>query len=458
LIWFRQDLRLTDNPALTDAAATGRPLVPVYLYEAETVGAAARWWLHHSLANLSQSLAQAGTPLILRQGKASSAIPALAKELGASAVYWNRQYEPDAIARDAAIKSELKAQGIEAKSFKAQLLVEPFEVATKAGTPFKVFTRFWEAARATISIAPALPAPKQLTAFAPAPTSLQLEGLSLLPQKPNWAAGFSDHWQPGEMGAQAALERFLDHGLQDYASGRDRPDRASTSRLSPHLHFGDIGPAQIWRAVTARAADRNSDKLLAELGWREFAHHLLYHFQDLSHISLRREFEHFPWSVDEPALLAWQRGRTGYPIVDAGMRELWATGWMHNRVRMIVASFLIKHLMMPWQVGAKWFWDTLVDADLANNSASWQWVAGSGADAAPYFRIFNPILQGEKFDPDGIYVKTHVPELRAVDPTFIHKPWLSPVPPANYPAPIVDHATARARALSAFSNLPKSAN
>jgi deoxyribodipyrimidine photo-lyase len=338
------------------------------------------------------------------------------------------------------------------------VLVEPFEVATKAGTPFKVFTRFWEAARATISMTPALPAPRQLTAFVPAPTSEQLEELALLPKRPNWAAGFNDHWQPGEAGAQLALERFLDHGLQDYAAGRDRPDRASTSRLSPHLHFGDIGPAQIWRAVTARAADRNSDKLLAELGWREFAHHLLYHFQDLSHISLRQEFEHFPWVVDEPALLAWQRGRTGYPIVDAGMRELWATGWMHNRVRMIVASFLIKHLMMPWQVGATWFWDTLVDADLANNSASWQWVAGSGADAGPYFRIFNPILQGEKFDPDGIYVKTHVPELRAVDPAFIHKPWLAPVPPANYPAPIVDHATARARALSAFSNLPKSAN
>ncbi len=471
LLWFRQDLRVNDNPALSAALAAGHPVIAVYIAESSptvgrfnphahtphVTGGASRWWLHHSLQALTRDLAALNVPLIIRQGSPQDIIPALVSESRATAVYWNRLYEPFATMRDAPIKSGLKASGIDTQSFNAQLLVEPFAVATKAGSPFKVFTRFWEAARAIIDVGPPAPVPRKQTGPLPALSGLALDDLRLLPTRPNWAKSFEPVWQPGEAGANAALDLFLENGLSHYAAERDRPDRASTSRLSPHLHFGEIGPRQIWRAIGARSPDRNSDKLLAELGWREFAHHLLHHFPTLPEKSLRPEFDHFPWEEDPAAFKAWCHGQTGYPIVDAGMRELWTTGWMHNRVRMVVASFLVKHLMVPWQMGAEWFWDTLVDADLANNAASWQWVAGSGADAAPYFRIFNPILQGEKFDPNGDYVRRFVPELRELPDSLIHKPWTAEHPPKDYPPPIIDHGAARARALSAFAALPKPA-
>ena len=308
-----------------------------------------------------------------------------------------------------------------------------------------------------MKLEPDYAAPQRLSSTAVQIASLELDNLELLPRRPNWAKGFEDYWQPGEHGADLALARFIASSLKSYAIERDRPDCPSTSRLSPHLHFGEISPARIFRTINTVCDDRNGQKFLAELGWREFAHYLLFHFPQMTTKSLRPEFDFFPWEDDEGALRAWQKGLTGYPIVDAGMRELWTTGWMHNRVRMIVASFLVKHLMIPWQTGAQWFADTLVDADLASNIASWQWVAGSGADAAPYFRIFNPILQGEKFDPNGDYVRKFVPELAHVPHAFIHRPWTMPNPPAGYPAPIIDHGAARARALSAFAELGKAA-
>jgi deoxyribodipyrimidine photo-lyase len=461
LVWFRQDLRCFDNPAFAQAMASGQPVYALYIldqgpHDPHPLGGASKWWLHHSLARFQADLAQLNVPLIVQAGSAEPVLADLVDQLSISKVFWNRLYEPHAISRDARIKADLKARLIEVQSYNAQLLVEPFTLATKGGTPFKVFTRFWEAARAQLTIDPPLPLPRpQLGPNKISGDFPALADLHLLPVRPNWASGFETVWQPGEAGAQAALDRFIGSALPHYAAERDRPDRPSTSRLSAHLHFGEIGPRQVYRAVTAQIPDRNADKLLAELGWREFAHHLLYHFPDLSHKSLRPEFDHFPWEEDPPALTAWCKGLTGYPIVDAGMRELWATGWMHNRVRMVAASFLVKHLMVPWQRGAAWFWDTLVDADLANNAASWQWVAGSGADAAPYFRIFNPILQGEKFDPEGHYVRRWVPELRDMPNGFIHKPWEAPIPPAHYPPPIIDHGAARARALSAFAALPK---
>ena len=464
LVWFRQDLRLADNPALRDAIATGAPIVPVYVLDDETPGAwamggASRWWLHRSLSSLSGDLAKLGLRLILRRGRAAAALDALIAETGASGVYWNRCYEPFAIARDTAIKTGLETRGLAAKSFNASLLFEPWTIVSKSGTPFRVFTPFWKACLAAEPPPSPLPAPAGATAPARHPRSDKLEDWNLLPTKPDWARGFS-LWTPGEAGAQARLGAFVETALGGYAGLRDRPDIEATSRLSAHLHFGEISPRQCFHAGAA------SPKFLAELGWREFAHHLLFQLPDLPETALRAEFRDFPWREDAAKLRAWQKGATGYPIVDAGMRELWRTGWMHNRVRMIVASFLVKHLLIPWQAGQAWFWDTLVDADLANNSASWQWVAGCGADAAPYFRIFNPMLQGAKFDPEGVYVRRYVPELAALPNAHIHAPWEAPADVLSragvklgttYPNPIVDHGEARARALAAFQSLKEAA-
>ena len=475
LHWFRTDLRLDDNPALAEAAAHGSALA-VFVDENDPGhrprGGAARWWLHHSLHALSADLSARGGRLILLRGEARQLVPALARHLGVAGVTWNRRYGAAERATDAAIKADLKEAGIAATSFNGHLLYEPMEIRSQAGGPMRVFTPFWKACRATRPVEAPIPAPARLDApdFAPFPGTLpDLAALGLLPTRPDWAGGLRAAWQPGEAGAKARLEAFLDGPLKGYAEDRNRPNFPSTSRLAPHLAFGDISPRRIWQRVEmaretgeTKAGAKDAEKFFSELGWREFAYHLLFHYPDLATANYQKKFDAFPWVADAQALAAWQKGRTGYPIVDAGMRELWETGFVHNRVRMIVASFLIKHLMLDWRAGEAWFWDTLCDADPANNAASWQWVAGSGADAAPYFRIFNPIGQGEKFDPEGNYVRRFVPELAHMPREFIHKPWEAPALVLHaagvrlgetYPRPIVRHETARERALEAFRSL-----
>jgi len=468
LLWFRLDLRLADNPALAAAVAAGRPVVAVFVLDDAdagewAAGGASRWWLHHSLASLDASLRACGGRLVLRRGPAADAIDRLVAETGAAAVYWNRRYEPWASARDAGIKASLLRRGIEARSFNAGLLREPWDIRTGAGGPYKVFTPFWKALRASLGAVAPTPAPARIPAPQRQPASDALGDWRLTPARPDWAFGLRAAWVPGEAAAARRLIAFLDGAVQHYADRRNIPADPGTSRLSPHLHFGEIGPRQVWHAASATEDGNGIERFLSEIAWREFSYHLLHHFPDLPAQPLRPGFAAFPWA-DEPAgLQAWQQGRTGYPIVDAGMRELWATGWMHNRVRMITASFLVKDLMLPWRAGEDWFWDTLVDADLASNSASWQWVAGCGADAAPYFRVFNPSLQGAKFDPQGDYVRRWVPELSGMADGLIHTPWKARrVDLADagvrlgidYPAPILDHAAARDRALAAFHALP----
>jgi deoxyribodipyrimidine photo-lyase len=463
IVWFRQDLRLADNPALTAAARAGA-VIPLFILDDDSpgrwkIGGAARWWLHESLTALNADLEKRGSQLIVRRGRATEIIDDLLRETGAGEVYWNRLYEPFHIARDTAIKASLESRGVKATSFNASLLVEPWAIKTGADAPYKVFTPFWRAASSKYDGASPTAAPKSLPLPATWPRSERLADWRLQPTRPNWARVFPDHWSPGEAGARRRLSEFLARGLAHYADGRDRPDQDNTSRLSPHLHWGEIGPRQIWHAVRAAAErepklERHAAKFQAELGWREFSYNLLYHFPTLPERNFRPAFDSFPWDDNEAAFAAWTRGHTGYPLVDAGMRELWATGTMHNRVRMVAASFLVKHLLIPWQRGAAWFWDTLVDADLASNSASWQWVAGSGADAAPYFRVFNPVLQGEKFDPDGAYVRRWVPELRDCDNRTIHRPWdASNFAGLSYEKPIVEHGRARTRALDAVAKL-----
>lgn len=459
LVWFRQDLRLADNPALEAGIRTGS-VIPVYILDDEAagewkMGGASRWWLHKSLEALARDLEARGSRLVLRRGKAGDALQDLIAQTAATHVFWNRQYEPWATSRDKALKSQLKTNGIATESFNASLLVEPWDIRTGSGGPFKVFTPFWKACLSTFKTPTQIPTPASIPAPVKWPTSEKLKDWSLLPTRPNWAAPFTQHWQPGEQGAEKRLAAFVQNAMSRYAEGRDRPDLPLTSRLSPHLHFGELSPNTVWHAAKSAAqafhSERSADKFLAEIGWREFSYHLLFAFPDLPSRNFRQDFDRFPWLDDERGFKAWTRGRTGYPIVDAGMRELWTTGYMHNRVRMVAASFLVKHLLVHWRKGEAWFWDTLLDADLASNAASWQWVAGSGADAAPYFRIFNPILQGEKFDPEGEYVRRWVPELKACEPEHIHQPWRSPnFASFRYPAPIVDHARARARALDNY--------
>lgn len=465
LCLFTTNLRLADHPALDAAVRIGTPVIPLYVLDdegpaAHRLGGAARWWLHHSLSALAKDLATRGSRLILRRGSLAATVADVTRETGATQVFFTRRYGPDALTTEASLNAALTPLRATARRFGGQLLWEPEDILTATGTPYKVFTPFYNAAKARGAITTPLPAPAQLPAPPDWPRSDALADWRLTPGTPDWAAGFSKIWQPGEAGAQAATEDFLSDAVVAYTTGRDMPGRRGTSRLSPHLHFGEISPRSIWHrahfaASAAPAKSRGTEAFLREIAWREFSHHLLHHFPTLPDSSFRPEFENFPWVEDAVALACWQRGQTGYPIVDAGMRELWATGWMHNRVRMIVASFLVKDLMIHWRHGAAWFWDTLVDADLAANSANWQWVAGSGADAAPYFRVFNPVLQGRKFDPDGAYVRRWVPEITALPDRFIHAPWDAPEPPraAVYPAPMVDHAKARARALAAFKAL-----
>ncbi len=456
LVWFGSDLRLTDNPALERAIARGFAVVPVFIWAPKEdapwpPGAASRWWLHQSLERLQEALEQRGSKLIVRRGPTAETLLALAAENGARAIFWNRRYEPAVIARDREVERYARERGIATEICAGNLLFEPGTILNNDGKPFRVFTAFWRACLLQPDLPHPTPAPDRLHSPAPWPRSMAIAELGLAP-KIDWAGGLRETWQPGELPAATRLKSFRESALKSYTVDRDRPDHLGTSRVSPHLHFGEVSARQVWHELRSH---KTAEPYLRQIAWREFSYHLLFHFPHTPQEPLRPEFRAFPWRVDAQALTAWTQGKTGYPLVDAGMRELWRTGWMHNRVRMLAASFLVKHLMTQWQEGAAWFWDTLVDADLANNTMGWQWSAGCGADAAPYFRIFNPVIQGEKFDPEGAYVRRWIPELADVPARWIHKPWESPNPPAakKYPAPIVDHGAARTRALAAFASL-----
>ena len=465
IVWFRQDLRLADNPALHAAAKSGAKILPVYVLDDENagewkMGGASRWWLHHSLASLNADL---GEKMVFLKGDACVQIASLAQGIKASAVYWNRCYEPWRINRDKIIKQNLKEMNIAVESFNGSLLWEPWEVLKSDNTPYKVFTPFYrKGCLSKDEPRKPLAAPKDVQ-FLEYKDGLSLSGLNLLPAKPQprWDKKMEDFWEIGEKGAQKSLKHFLNNGLNDYKEGRNFMMKENVSRLSPRLHFGEISPNQVWHAARAKEGEltKDVDHFCSELGWREFSYSLLFHFPDLPRKNLQSRFDAFPWQQSDKNLAAWQRGQTGYPIVDAAMRELWETGYMHNRARMVVGSFLVKHLLLHWHHGEDWFWDCLVDADLPNNAASWQWIAGSGADAAPYFRIFNPVLQGEKFDPEGEYIRRFVPELKDMPNSHIHKPWeATPLIlkaagvelGKTYPNPIVDHSAARDLALEAF--------
>lgn len=474
LIWFREDLRLSDNPALDVAISSGEPVTALYVFEdaprgGRGLGGASLWWLAQSLRAFAEDCAALGLPFAIRRGQAAKEVRAAIDEAGVSRIVWNRRYDAASIAIDSSLKDELTSNGYEVDSFNARLLHEPWEVASKAGTPLKVYSPYWRAAQALGAPRDPIAKPSKAKIKPGAKLiGLSVDELELEPTKPDWSGGMREAWRPGEAGAAKALKRFIEESLKGYGEGRDRPDRNGTSRMSPYLRFGEISPYQLWHAVERAEADGEAsgsdvEKYRSELGWREFSYHLLYNFPDLATENFNDRFDAFPWpKPDDRHRKAWRKGLTGYPIVDAGMRQLWSTGWMHNRVRMVAASFLIKHLMIDWRDGEDWFWDTLVDADPANNAASWQWVAGSGADAAPYFRVFNPSLQGQKFDPKGDYVRAFVPELAKLPAKHIHEPWNAPEDVLKsagvtlgetYPRPIVDHGESRDRALAAFGKL-----
>ena len=467
IFWFRQDLRLHDNPALKAAAESGE-LLPVFILDDENAGkwssgGAARLWLHHSLTSLQKSL---GGKLSIYRGRAEEIIPQLCRDHQVPVVFWNRCYEPWRIERDKKIKRRLQKQSVEAQSFNGSLLWEPWQILKKDGTPYKVFTPFYKSARTNTQATPSvpLPAPANLALIHDHSASLTIDDLALRPDHP-WCEKVERHWQIGEEGAQELLEEFIENKIDQYGHGRDYPAREGTSRLSPHLHFGEISPRQIWERVNEVGFDDHIEIFKSELGWREFSYYLLYHFPKMPQKNLKSQFDRFPWWANQQWLERWQQGRTGIPFVDAGMRELWLTGHMHNRVRMIVASFLVKNLLIDWRCGAAWFWDCLVDADLASNSASWQWVAGCGTDAAPFFRIFNPVTQGQKFDPDGTYTRHYVPELKELPSKYLFSPWNAPEPTLEqagvrlgdtYPFPLVDLQQSRQKALDALKRVSSS--
>lgn len=473
IVWFRQDLRLHDHAALAAAVAAGGPLIPVYVLDEETPGrwapgAASRWWLRQSLTSLDADLRKRGSGLILAQGPALNVLTDLAAETGARAIYWSRGYEPWAVKLERALHGALEGAGVRCRRFSGSLLFEPEYMVTGSGDPYRVFTPFYKSCLKQAAPGAGLAAPASLPRVPDGVESDKLETWNLQPTKPDWAGAIAAAWTPGEAGARSRLDVLVGKILEGYKETRDRPDLDGTSRLSPHLHFGEVSPRDVWNAVASaadakgRKLDKGAESFLRELVWREFSYHLLFHWPHFPSSPFRPEFAKFPWREDAAGLAAWQQGRTGYPIVDAGLRELWATGWMHNRVRMIAASFLVKHLLISWQQGAAWFWGTLVDADLANNSASWQWVAGCGADAVPYFRIFNPVLQGKKFDPEGAYVKSWVPELAKLPKAKIHEPWKAREADLEkagimlgdtYPEPIVNLSAGRARALEAYETV-----
>ena len=470
IVWFREDLRLSDNPALHAAVSSGRPLVLLYILDEQTkglrpLGGASKWWLDKSLRALAADIKQAGAQLTLRSGQSADVLDTVIEETGAETIFWNRRYDQPERDLDAAIKEDLTQRGLDVSSHNARLLNEPWQVETNAGGYYKVFTPYWRAARNNFVARDTYGRHKTLSG--PKHESESLDDWGLHPSNPDWSTGFDD-WTPGEDGAIARLTDFLDGPINGYKEDRNRPDLdMSTSGLSPHLRFGEIGPLQIWRAVHAgmeagTIPEKDGHTFLSEIGWREFSHTLLFYNPALASENYNDSFEFMPWRKDKNAFDAWTKGQTGYPMVDAGMRQLWQTGWMHNRVRMIVASFLTKHLLLPWQDGEAWFWDTLVDADPANNAASWQWTAGSGADAAPYFRVFNPISQGSKFDETGAYVRRFCPELKDLPDKYLHAPWEASEEILNksgiqlgktYPKPIVDHSGARQRALDAYDTL-----
>lgn len=468
VVWFRQDLRLADHAALRAACARGA-VVPLYIWAPDEEGTwppggASRVWLHQSLQRLAASLAEVGSRLILRSGPSLEALRDVVRTTGASAVYWSRRYEPASMARDKLVKAALREDGIEAESFNGSLLHEPWTVTTKAGEPCKVFTPFWRTCVAEEVRREAWGAPEVIGAPEGWPRSEELERWALLPEI-RWDEGIREAWTPGEQGAHERLGEFVRGDMAAYDTGRNRPDEDGSSRLSPHLHFGELSPQQVWAA--AMAVDGDGERFgesrrifLAEVGWREFAYHLLYHFPHTAEQPLREQYCRFRWAGTPAEFRRWTRGQTGVPLVDAAMRDLWRTGWMPNRPRMVVASFLTKNLLVPWQDGAGWFWDTLVDADLASNSMGWQWTAGCGADAAPYFRIFNPVSQAEKFDPKGDYIRRWVPELAALENKALFAPWTARDVELRaagvrlgetYPEPLVDLKESRQRALDAYA-------
>ena len=464
VMWFRQDLRIADNPAFMNACESSRPVLPIYILDDVNsgrwkTGAASRWWLHESLRKLNESL---GGNLCLAKGDARSVLERIAQEFSVEGIFWNRCYEPWRIRRDSEIKNSLSAERIAARSWNGSLLVELFDLVKDDGEPYRVFTpffkKFWRLRSSKFRAAFGVPPTRNLVGC----KVCELGELELLPKTP-WHRKMENEWRPGEIGAHIRLSKFLEAGVEGYKVGRDYPARRNVSRLSPHLHFGEISPNQIWSGIAdSLQGGGNSDAeyFLREMAWREFSYSLLFFNPDLPTRNLQAKFDEFPWQESAGCLEAWQSGRTGYPIVDAGMRELWSTGYMHNRVRMIAGSFLVKNLLLHWRCGASWFWDTLVDADLANNSASWQWVAGCGVDAVPYFRIFNPISQGQKFDPEGTYVRRFCPELSKLPAKYVHSPWQAPTAILDaaglelgetYPRPIVDLKRSRTRALEAFA-------
>jgi deoxyribodipyrimidine photo-lyase len=476
IVWFTQDLRLSDNACLHAAVASRYPILPVYILDDVTpgefaMGGASRWWLRKSLASLASSLEALGGKLTIRRGEASSVLEQLVAETVANAVYFSRGYAPWSGEMESKIAAQFEAKGVDCKRFSGFVLHEPETIKTGNDGPYKVYTPFSQNCLSRDISRKPRPAPEKIDFHSAEIAEDTLGDLDLYAAKPDWAAKFPERWSPGEAGAQQKLKHFLEHAVGDYDQGRNLPDVSGTSRLSPHLHFGEISPLQCWTATRHAVAtarhniDRGSHTFEKEILWREFSYHLLHYWPSLPTEPFKPEFTDFPWLEDDGKLACWQNGQTGFPIVDAGMRELWATGWMHNRVRMIVASFLVKNLRLPWQSGEQWFWDTLVDADIGANAASWQWVAGCGADAAPYFRIFNPILQGEKFDKHGGYVRRWVPELSAMPDKFIHKPWQAPVEVLSdadvnlgttYPRPIVDLGQTRDAALAAYKTIRKS--
>lgn len=470
LVWFRRNLRIIDNPPIHAAIETGRPIVPVYILDESSglrpPGDGTRWWLHKSLERLDEDLSSRGTALVIRRGPAADIIPALVREYGADEVYCDKAYDPPVAVRDDRLEQSLAADGVGFIALNASLLYEPDEVRNRNGEPYQVFSAFWRALLTEEPASTLLPAPSRIRTLPQSPKGVRLADLGLQKTDPDRSAGLEERWGPGEAGAQQTFRAFLSFNLTRYAGSSDMPGAASTSRLSPHLAFGEIGPRQIWHAVHHRLESDgafNKETALAflrELAWREFNHGLLQRHPDMAQKNINTAFDRFSWRTDDAGFSAWKEGRTGYPIVDAGMRELRQTGWMPNRVRMIVASFLSKHLLIDWRHGEAWFWDMLVDADPANNPANWQWVAGSGVDAAPYFRIFNPIRQGETFDHDGVYARRWVPEVSSLSARYLHRPWAAPLKARTsaelrlgetYPAPIVDHAAARHRALDAYN-------
>lgn len=461
IVWFRRDLRLADHPALCEAARQHRHIVPVYIHAPHedgnwSPGEASRWWLHQSLSQLDNDLRERHSRLILRSGDTLETLQGLIRDTGATAVYWSRHYEPHTLPRDKHLKTALREAGCQAQSFNAALLQEPWAINTQSGDPYRVFTPFWRRL-SSLEVTPPLPIPETLPGPDTWPDSLPLDALELMPRIP-WYQAMADFWTPGEAGAQQRLTAFCQEGLADYSEGRNQVDRDGSSRLSPHLHHGEISPRQVWAAVSQRVGseplqDTAAEAFLRELGWREFAHHVLFYFPHTVEQPMQSRFDNYPWTQNPATWLdAWQRGRTGIPLVDAGMRQLWELGWMHNRVRMVVASFLTKNLGIHWLEGDRWFWDTLVDANLASNTMGWQWTAGCGTDAAPYFRVFNPVSQAQKFDPKGEYIARYVPELAHLPVAQRQQPW-SYQGRLDYPKPLVDLKQSRARALEGYQQI-----